>query len=323
MNDIDTNGYIILKHVLTDNDLQFGLSSDDNGIINYNKMKLYIDNYFFAAIKRNTNFIKDPAYIKFRYNNNNNSTDAATFHSDTYNFTESETFRIYTCLCYFDKTQLELIPGSHKKQFHKENTVLSSYSKKQVITVEPGDIVIFHSNLYHRGTNFNTTKNRRVLQVFDVFPDKDSFNENFDKLITVRTSDTKVIRLISNVSYNMAKFPFIIDNANFIHYFLVYNNLQYKIVLNDISPQEKKNKLITYESAKNLDYEMITEKDAMNLNIICKKSTTIEPGYYYLFYFIFCVLFLFIIYYVIKVLLFDNKNQKIKKYKGNQYKGKR
>lgn len=308
-NDIDKNGYIILKNVLTENDLKFGLSADDNGTINYKKMKMYIDNYFFPVIKRNTTLIKQPTYIKFRYNNNNNSTDAATFHSDTYNFTDSESFRIYTCLCYFDKTQLELIPGSHKKQFHKENTVLSSYSKRQVIDVEPGDIIIFHSNLYHRGTNFNAA-NRRVLQVFDVFPDKESFNENFDKLLTVRTSNTKAINIISHLSYNMAKFPFIINNVNFIHYFLVYNDLQYKIVLNDISPKEKKNKLITYESAKNIDIEAVTEKEPMNLNIICTKTNTVEPGYYYLFYFIFCVLFLFIIYYVIKSFMFENKNSK-------------
>jgi hypothetical protein len=142
----------------------------------------------------------------------------------------------------------------------------------------------------------------------------------FDKLITVRTSDTKVISIISNLSYNIAKFPFLIDNITFIHYFLVYNDLQYKIVLNDISPEEKKNKFITYEAGKKLDYEMITEKDPMNLNIICKKTITLEPGYYYLFYFLFCILCLYIIFYFIKAFkllktlkIFENK--KIKKYK--------
>jgi hypothetical protein len=97
-NDIDNNGYIILKNVLSKTEMEFGLSSDNNGIMNYKKMKLYIDNYFFPAIKRNTNIIKEPTYVKFRYNNNNNSTDATTFHSDTYNFTESEILHIYIYL---------------------------------------------------------------------------------------------------------------------------------------------------------------------------------------------------------------------------------
>lgn len=104
MNNIDNDGYILLKGILTQDQLQYGLNSDNDGIVDYMIIRDFIDNHFMPTIITNTNFITKPKYIKFRYSNNNNSTDASTFHSDIYNFTDDEIMPIYTCLCYFDKT---------------------------------------------------------------------------------------------------------------------------------------------------------------------------------------------------------------------------
>lgn len=286
MNNINDDGYLILKGVLLPQQLQNGLNSDNDGIIDYRIMRDFIDNDFIPTISTNTDFMKNPKYIKFRYSNNNNSTDASTFHSDIYNFTDDEIMPIYTCLCYFDKTQMEIIPGSHKKQFHNENSSISSYNKKCLFTIEPGDILIFHANMYHRGTNFDKQGNRRLLQVFEVFPDNETYSYNYDKLLTFITSNTTTLGFVSNLSYYVSKIPFIIDNICFPHYVLVYNNLQYKIALNDLAPWSKNDKLITYEPGKRMTYESITGMDPINTNIICKDSKTTEPGYFYIFFYL-------------------------------------
>lgn len=320
MNSINENGYLILKNVLHPQELQYGLNSDNNGIVDYNIMKQFIDNHFMPVIITNTNFMKNPKYIKFRYSNNNNSTDASTFHSDIYDYTGNEVMPIYTCLCYFDKTQMEIIPGSHKRQFHNDNSCISSYNKKRLIDIEPGDILIFHANLYHRGTNFNTQGNRRLLQVFEVFPDDETYLSNYDKFLTVITANTATLGVLNNLSYLIAKIPFIIDNICFPHFFLVYNDLQYKIALNDLAPWDKNNKFITYEPGKRMTYESITGKDPINTNIICENSKTTEPSNFYLFlYLLYWIVSLILIYYVGKWLknkgYFNNFFTKTNKFK--------
>lgn len=307
MTNINDDGYLILKNVLSPNQLQNGLNSDNNGIIDYQMMRNFIDNDFMPTIITNTQIIKKPIYIKFRYSNNNNSTDASTFHSDIYNFTNDNIMPIYTCLCYFDKTKMEVIPGSHKKEFHNQNSCLSSYNKKKLITIEPGDIVVFHANLYHRGTNFNVKENRRLLQVFEVFPDYETLSLNYNRFVTVLTGNTASLSIINNLSYYISKIPFLINNICFLHYLLVYNNLQYKIILNDVDPWNKNNKLITYEPGRRMNYENITGYDPINTNIICIKSITTKPGYFYL------ICLVFIIFIIIIICMFSNK--KIKKFK--------
>jgi hypothetical protein len=97
MND---DGYIVLKHVLSPKQLQNGLRSDQHNVIDYKMMKQFIDNDIMPIVIQNTKFMKKPKYIKFRYSNNNNSTDASTFHSDVYDFTNNEIMPIYTCLLF-------------------------------------------------------------------------------------------------------------------------------------------------------------------------------------------------------------------------------
>jgi hypothetical protein len=306
MNNIKNDGYLILKNILTQKQLDNGLKSDNNGIVCYKSMKQYIDTDFIPTISSNVDFLPKPKYIKFRYSNNNNSTDASTFHSDVYNNTIDETIPIYTCLCYFDKTQLEVIPGSHKKQFQQNNNSVNAYFQKKIIDIEPGDIMIFHANLYHRGTNFDTKGNRRLLQVFEVFPDEETFNKNYDKFITVITANTAILSLANYFSYILSKIPFVIDSISFVHFILVYNDLQYKIGLNDLAPWDKKDKLITYEPGKRMKYESITGKDETNVNIICEKSITTPPSYFYfIFYIIYWIVSLFLLYYIVK--WFDKK----------------
>ena len=90
---LDNQGYILLTNILNNNELDIGLSSIEDNKVDYSVVKNFIDNIFFKKIKENSTVITDPYYVKFRLSNNNNSTDASTFHGDIYNNT-NETVKI-------------------------------------------------------------------------------------------------------------------------------------------------------------------------------------------------------------------------------------
>jgi hypothetical protein len=223
------DGYLQLSNLLSDEKLNtYKTFANSNNTIDYFKVKGFIDDIFLPIIQTNVSFMNKPIYTKFRYSNNNNSTDASTFHSDVYNYTNSEIIPIYTCLCYFDSAQIEIIPGSHNKNAGW------CYNKKKVISFNPGDMLIFNANLYHRGINYGGT-NRRLLQVFEVFPNQQVYDENSSKLIIVQTSASVLVSYIINpFLYRFSKHKWFIDILNYIQYNLVYNDLQYKLSMMDL-----------------------------------------------------------------------------------------
>ena len=320
--DIKNNGYILLKNVLAEGELNFGLSCIQNdNKVNYSIMKQFIDNVFFPAVQKNTNVIKNPNYIKFRFSNNNNSTDASTFHGDIYNHTNTELLPIYTCLCYFDDAQLEVIPGSHK--YNNNGWSIDTYNKKVVLDVQRGDILVFHSNMHHRGVNYNKIGDRRLLQVFEVFPDQETYNDHLSKLVIVQSSKSFLMQnLINPVLYNLSKFPTIIDYATYFHYILMYNDLHYKISLMDIAPWEKINSYVSYEPGRRVNIEDTTNKlEDLNVNILCDKNVhSMSYSNFYLYFYILYWIISLIILYVIKKMWFNDNNFKklkvLKKLKG-------
>ncbi len=289
---IHKNGYVILNNVLTEDDVNHGLSCIQNNKVNYSMLKNFIDTRFFPAIQSNLDFA-EPNYVKFRLSNNNNSTDASTFHSDIYNYTSSEYLPIYTCLCYFDEAQLEVIPGSHHdKKF--------SIHKKKVLKVTSGDIIVFHANLHHRGINFNKIGNRRLLQVFEVFPDKPTYHNHFKKLVIVETSRSSMVKnLVNPIMFFLSKFPFVIDCITFFHYFLMYNDLHQKILGMDITPWDKHNKYVTYEPGKRILIEEVNTYEEINVNILCNKhvKSVSYSNFYFYIYLAFFISFLIVIHF--------------------------
>ena len=104
-----------------------------------------------------------------------NSTDAASLHRDRWECYEGETDAIFTLIVYFNKAQLQLVPGSHLERCVGSFRAISMMaSDRDVIEVNPGDAVLFQSSMLHGG-QFNGLKEQRtILQCFDVFPDSDS-----------------------------------------------------------------------------------------------------------------------------------------------------
>lgn len=83
----------------------------------------------------------------------------------------------------------------------------------------------------------------------------------------------------------------------------MYNDLHYKIALMDLSPCEKNNKYISYESGRRKIFEELVDKEEFNINIICNKYVNIVSySNYYLCFFIFYLITLIILYLIIKKL---------------------
>jgi len=268
------DGYLLIPQVFTDHELHCSFLHGDK--VDYPATKQFIDQVFMEKVKQHTG-MTDPKYVKFRLSNNNNSTDASTFHGDIYNHTSSELLPIYTCLCYFDDAQLEVIPGSHR--YHNRGWSLSSYQKRIVLNIKRGDLLVFHANLHHRGIGFGEG-NRRLLQVFEVFPDQATYDTCFPELTIVQTSSNPVMKEISPRLYEAAKHPQLIDWLTFFHYILMFNGLLYKIGMMDLAPWDKTS-YVTYEAARRAYLDEIDYED-LNINVICDRAVnTAESSSFY------------------------------------------
>lgn len=309
MTDIHRDGYIILRNALTENDIQSALSCTYDRKVEYQSMKKFIDDIFFPTIKKNQRFITNPQYVKFRYSNNNNSKDASLFHGDIYNHSDIDVLPIYTCLCYFDDTRMEIIPKTH---INSKDLSIQSYFKKIEVPLHRGDILIFHSNIHHRGVNFDKEGDRRLLQVFDVFPDMETYRKHSPKLAIVKP--TYIPKLGSQIIYEISKFPFVIDTMSFFHYNFMYYDLQYKVTMNDISPSDKNGRYISYEPNQRA---FLTDVDVTdeNINIICDRTIqTMPDSNYYRFVGILHFLLLIAVFYILYKAWFSDCNSTFRAY---------
>jgi hypothetical protein len=289
---LNKDGYIIIKKGITDFDKV--LNSINGDIINYTDIKDFIDNTFLLTIQKNLFDITDPIYIKFRFSNNNNSIDASVFHQDDYNHTDLDVLPLYTGLCYFDDAELELIPGSHIKG---ELGLIDLYKNKKVLFLEKGDIVVFHSNIYHKGLNFTKGKDRRLLQVFGIFPNKPIYNELKNKVKIVNTSNNKITE--RNSLYYLSQNETYLRILNYFMLIIVYLDIQYILTLQDLPFFYKKGKIISYEPSGRIYYKD-NLKDKININIVT--DTDIEYVPYSNFY-----LFVLILIIISFLLLYINK----------------
>ncbi len=288
-------GYLLIRQVFSEQELACGFLHGDK--VDYPATKQFIDQIFMEKVKQHTG-MSDPHYVKFRMSNNNNSTDASTFHGDIYNHTSTELLPIYTCLCYFDDAQLEVIPGSHR--YHNPGWSLSSYQKREVLHIRRGDLLVFHANLHHRGIGFGEG-DRRLLQVFEVFPDKATYDKCFPQLTIIQTSVHPVMKQIGPVLYASAKHPSLIDWLTFFHYILMFNGVLYKIGMMDLAPWDKTNKYITYEASRRA-YMDETEYEDLNVNIICDRAVHTEQpsSFYFYVYVLYWIITCILIYYVVR-----------------------
>lgn len=272
------NGYMVLP-AISKHEQEYALSCLEEDGVNYEKVKHFIDTMFLPKLP-----FQDPVYIKSRFSNNNNSIDASVFHSDVYNYTDDREIPMYTALCYLDEAQMELIPNSHLKP---NLSPLEELNKAIVIKLKPGDILVFNARIVHRGKNFSNG-NRRLLQVFEIFPTRELYEQYSPNYFTVDTSGQR-----STMLYYVAKIPFLITIVNFIVYFLHYYDLKYVISLSDLPPWQKYGYYITYEPGGRVRYKPGINQD-INKNIIFVDSPIVKPSSFY--FYLLLIIFIFFIF---------------------------
>lgn len=296
LNDLHNNGFVHLINPLSEKEKDVGLNSIKSEGIDYTKLKYFIDNYFLKKV--NETFGWDSIYLKFRFSNFNNSSDASTLHNDIYNFSNIKIMPIYTALIYFDEAIIEIIPKSHIKN---NLSSLELYNNRIKVKVHAGDMFIFHANLYHRGIFYNSPdKNRRLLQVFDIFPNITTYNKYNKRFISVNTSKG-IMSYINRLSTCISNNELLNEITNFFGFILTNNSLQQKLVLSDISNKKKHNNFVGYVPGKT---EYI-EKDKIqhwNVNIIVKDHNVIyiNNQRYKTFMIILFILITLTIFYIIK-----------------------
>ncbi len=274
--ELDKRGYVIIKNPLTQQQLNNGLSSvkvvGNKSQIDYTILTNFIDNDFIPKINEKLNW--KAIYMKYRFSNHQNAKDASTFHGDVYNFVDDNIMEIYTGLIYFDEAVLEVIPGSHLKNDLSSNC---QFNNKISLKISAGDMLVFHANLHHRGVFYESTnKNRRILQVFDIFPNEELYNKNQPKLLSVITGNSGLIDSFTSLSEVISKIKFINDIINYVSYMLMNNNIQYSIVFSDISSDKKTGRYVGYVPGK-IDVVKKNTLQDWNINIITRDQESVEP----------------------------------------------
>lgn len=162
--DLKEKGFVIIRGEIDQSNVIFAQNNIKGNTVHYGNLEQYINNNMVKTVKNK--FGMDLEVVKYRISNNTNSTDAGDFHRDmmTYNL-DLVPAPVYTLLCYLDKSEMDVIPGSHKKITMNYWEMLTDKSIR--ITMNPGDLLLFHNTLLHRGVFTNKTKNRRLIQLFD------------------------------------------------------------------------------------------------------------------------------------------------------------
>ena len=203
-------GFIIFKNIISKDDIEFARNQITDDQVNYTNMKKFIDNVMFN--KTNEQLGWRSKSVKYRVSNNNNSADASLYHRDLIcQDPELKLIPSFTCLSYLDTTTMELIPGSHNKLIMNTIDAISIFAKGEKITIYPGDILIFYSTLLHRGIFTENLQNRRLIQIFDMFPNEELYDKYAPSIIHAKGNETS-----SNIMITISKIGPIINFLNII-----------------------------------------------------------------------------------------------------------
>jgi hypothetical protein len=181
--ELHSRGFFLLKGALNPSEVEKGLSTIKDRDLDYSGMEQFVRGPFLGKI--NGAFSWSTVYTKYRVSDNNNSVDASAFHRDIFPINGAESAGappVYTILTYFDKTVMEIIPGSHNELDMSYGLAVRRYFDAERLVIEPGDMLIFHATLLHRGIFTEKQVHRRVLQVFDCFPSNNIFQQYNEKI---------------------------------------------------------------------------------------------------------------------------------------------
>ena len=121
-----------------------------NDKVNYSEMTDFIQTDIFKIINNKLNDKYD--YMKYRVSNNNNSSDAGSFHKDTKEgFTCCKLNTIFTCIMYWDKSMFQLIKGSHNILIMTPDELINYYKQKiRIYYIEVYFIKKYQIDVYYK-----------------------------------------------------------------------------------------------------------------------------------------------------------------------------
>jgi hypothetical protein len=217
-NNLNTFGYVLLKNIIKENDVNNIKSNISHTEVNYYIAKNYIDTTIIKTV--NTLFNWDCHYTKYRVSNLSNS-DASTFHRDiisqnNINKSKRVLSMPMTILSYLDTTSIELIPKTHLLTNMKLDKAINMYKTKIEIKIEPTDILVFYSTIIHRGLFSRKTENRRLIQIFEVYESYDRYINIKNKIYHVPT--TKDHDRHDNIMKYISKDKYLIGIPNYLAY---------------------------------------------------------------------------------------------------------
>jgi hypothetical protein len=187
---LQEDGYLLYRGILDKSEIDTAMACYKGTLVNYGMMERFINIILMRKTSEKLS-LGNINYVKYRVSNNNNSSDASTFHRDI--ICGNKNVNMYTCLTYLDKTVMEVIPGSHLVPQDSYLNAFDVYAKRKQVTIGPGDVLLLNSNLLHRGIFTENLPNRRLIQVFEVFFDEDELHKNFIHVLgNEKYSDTMI-----------------------------------------------------------------------------------------------------------------------------------
>jgi hypothetical protein len=199
---------------------------------------------------------------------------------------------------------MELIPESHKYKSLSFYEIIKLYNTKIKIKIEPDDILLFNSSLLHRGIFNKNIDNRRVIQIFELYPSINEYNYYSPIILHAKGDESK-----SNIMQNLNKLPLINNIINYARFLNSGNG--YGIVkslrntpIKYISPEGFSSRLtIIPNKLQELNkYIIINHADMLPDEYINEFKYSCFY-YQYISYFIILCIYIYITYMLIKIII--------------------
>ena len=184
---LEKKGFYLFRNACTTKDIKYARSCMKDKMVQYSLMECFLQNTMISCI--NTALKWDCVFTKYRVSNNNNGSDAGAFHRDLIKYDTNKLEPFYTCLTYLDDTVMEVISKSHRQPHMSNKEAISQYQKNRLrLKMNAGDILFFHACLLHRGIFTEGLTHRRLIQIFEVYPNQELFDKFSPNIIHIPPS---------------------------------------------------------------------------------------------------------------------------------------
>jgi hypothetical protein len=218
---LNKDGFILLKNIIPQNIIYKIRNQITKTSVNYNETHAYTNllmNYASQALGTQM------SCTKYRVSNNNNSSDAASFHRDLQIHKSNAmngkmngyTPNVFTILSYLDNTVMQLIPGSHIKSSTTLLGAIKQFKSYVELEINPGDILIFYATTIHRGIFYKKQENRRLVQCFDCIPKNEI--KKISKQILHLPCYPYCSKELRDLLASASKIKMLIEPINYINY---------------------------------------------------------------------------------------------------------